>query len=72
MLKQFLLSTNNKGKNTWQLTSISGNSETLQKVREGAKEKLTTEENKKLLLAQIFWEGPPGNLAAISVISVTI
>ena len=60
MLKNFLLSTNNKGKTTWQLTATLGNSETLQKVRECAKKKLITEENKKFLLAQIFWEGPPG------------
>ena len=55
-----LLSTNNKEKTTWHSTAISGISETLQKVRDCAKEKLTMEENKKLLLAQIFWEGPPG------------
>jgi hypothetical protein len=60
VLKKLLLSTNNKGKTTWHLTTTSGNSETLQNVRWCAKEKLTKEENKKMLLAQVFCEGPHG------------
>ena len=60
MLKKLLLSTNNKGKTTWHLTATSDNSETLQNVRGSAKEKLTKEENKQMLLAQQFWEGPHG------------
>ena len=60
MLKKLLLSKNNKGKTTWHLTTTSGNSETLQNVRGCAKGKLTKEDNNKMLLAQIFWEGPHG------------
>ena len=46
-----LLGTENYGTNAWHIAAERGNSEILQKVREWAKENLTTEEiNNKLLL----------------------
>jgi len=58
-----LLRTDGEGRNAWHIAAFGGKIEVMQKIRELAKERLTTEEIKmECYYAQTVWEGTPGTL----------